>query len=55
LLLPASGQDFRATDEGTRINAQRPADEAEYQDCADPEAGAAGRETTTILYPIACR
>jgi hypothetical protein len=55
LLLPASRQDFRATDKGTGINAQHPTDEAKYQNGADPEAGTAGRETTTILYPIARR
>jgi hypothetical protein len=55
LLLPASGQDFRATNEDAWINTQSPADEAEYHDCTDPEAGAAGRQPTTILYPIACR
>ena len=46
---------IRATDEDARVNTQRPADEAEYHDCADPDAGPPPRDAATIFYSIACR
>jgi hypothetical protein len=55
LCLSVLGHPFRVADEDARINAQRPADQAKYHDCANAEAGTAPREAATIFYSIACR
>jgi hypothetical protein len=53
LRLSVSGHHLRASDQDARVDAQGPGEQAEYHDCADPEAGPATRKAATIFYPIA--
>jgi hypothetical protein len=55
LLLLVLGHHFRATNESARIDAQRPADETEYDNRPDPDPRATPGDAATILDAIACR
>src|SRR5260370_1372880 len=47
----AAGKDLGAADQNARINAERPSDQAQYHDGADPEPPAAQREAEAATPP----
>src|SRR5262252_148236 len=51
----AAGQNFGAADQNARIDAERPADQAQHHDGADPETAATDREAETATAEAAAR
>ncbi len=50
---PAAGEDFGAADQHPRVDAERPADQAEHHDGADAQAAAADRHPETAAIAAA--
>ncbi len=53
LRLTGAGQDLGAADEQARIDAERPADDAEHHDGADAQSAAADRKTAAPAAAVA--